>query len=1044
MPTEKTIPLAGPRLIRAEDLNAVQLSGYQPTFVLGQQPVVPAPSARVLFALDEIGRPFFEEQQRTAGASQPLPQPQLAGQTPPQTYSTSPETQILTSLHGAGLNFVFGLGSRGAGNRVLIGSWSGVSPSDPAVILLQTYRSHFAPLRAIRVPDPAELQGMQSFGLVLGLPGRPIAEGGPNGADLLLRAMAGQTWEARIMAAPVDEATLVAMRARLLEDLRRVDASASSAGVPSRLTQLYVANIERHLADLTHGFGVGVWRVATYLMATQSSFGQLAASWRGLFSGTANDHAPLHVLRHENIAAWIANWALPEDRNDNLVHPFSYQTLVNSAQLATIASLPSRETSGFARKRSARFDVAQAHHRRTAEGDPQVLGSIQDAGMDQGLYALKTSALQRHAFVSGVTGSGKTNTLFQILKQIDRDRVPFLILEPAKSEYRAFASAPTFKNRFRIYTVGDERVAPLRMNPFEVLGWPAIPVSVHLDLLRSCFAASFGMWTPLPQILEQCLHEIYKDRGWNVVSNKNSRLPEGANPAPAFPTLSDLAAKIDVYITSLGYEDRVRADMRAALLTRIKGLQTGGKGALFDSAHSTPIADLLTNPTVLELQNLGDDDDKAFFMALLFARLVEYRRSQGPSASGLKHVLVIEEAHRLLTNVGRPGGAAQGEQADPKGKAVESFSNLISEIRAYGQGLIVVDQVPSKLAPDVIKNTNLKVIHRIVAEDDRAILSGATAMSEEQRSALSILEVGQAVAFEDGEDGPLLLTIPRAKDFPDEVQVTDEQLRLTETALPRSYDLCAGQCSATAAECGAAREASDNILLQRTFAKVTLSLFGTPGALERLRPDLDSVIQMRSTTRRANASCLHMHLCYGLAERWGRRLGWTFPETGLFAAGLRRLWQSNVGDIQSFWRDFGPMLTTGVSPCLGCRVSAQRFGDSSPCSMRTAVEELVDSGTFDKAFTEATRADDRADGPLRNTYAVCNDAAFELIEFPSELADEAAREQITRHARRTLICFAESMLERHYQRAPGVMQSQLLHILETDERSIPEEEDNPL
>ncbi len=798
MSTDKTIPIAGPRVIRVEDLNAIQLSGYQPTFVLDHQPAIPAPSARSLFALEEVGRQFLEERRTPASSSS---SPRKGLQPEAQPPAILPETQVLTGLHGADAKFFFGVGSKGTVNRVSIGTWSDTPVNDPAGVLLRSYRTQFAPIRAVRIPETAEPQGMQSFGIALGLPELSASDGELNRMDLLLRAMAGQSWEVRVMAVPITEATLATMRAKLLEELRRAEVTASSAGVPSRVTQLYISNIERHLADLTNGFGLGMWRVSTYLMTGQSTLGSLAACWHGLFSGGSNDHAPLRVLQHKNVAAWIANWVVPEDRLDNVAHPFAYQTLMNSAQLASITSLPSRETAGFTRKRSARFDVAQTQHHAAPATDQPILGSIQEAGMDQGIYTLKTSALQRHAFVSGVTGSGKTNTLFQILKQIDGDHIPFLILEPAKNEYRAFASAPVFQNRFRVFTVGDERVAPLRLNPFEVVGWPSVPVSVHLDLLRSCFAASFGMWTPLPQILEQCLHEIYKDRGWNIVSNTNARLPKGADPTLAFPTLSDLATKVEVYINSLGYEDRVRADMQASLLARIKGLQTGGKGALFNNAQSTPMSELLEGPAVLELQNLGDDDDKAFFMALLFARLVEYRRWEGPKTDGLKHVLVIEEAHRLLTNVGKASAGAQAEQADPKGKAVESFANLISEIRAYGQGMIIVDQVPNKLAPDAIKNTNLKIIHRIVAEDDRSTLAGATAMNEEQRAALSVLTVGEAVVFEDGEDGPLLLKIPRAKDAPGEQQITDEQVRLTRIALPPIYSSCAGRCNASAADC---------------------------------------------------------------------------------------------------------------------------------------------------------------------------------------------------------------------------------------------------
>lgn len=198
--------------------------------------------------------------------------------------------------------------------------------------------------------------------------------------------------------------------------------------------------------------------------------------------------------------------------------------------------------------------------------------------------AIRRDNLARHAFVAGVTGAGKTNTVFSLLKQATAAGVQFLVIEPAKAEYRLLLSDPALAGRLQIFTLGNERISPLRMNPFEVR--PGVSVGVHLDLLRSVFAASFGMWTPLPQVLEHCLHRIYEDRGWDIIANTNHRLDCDCDPASAFPTLSDLVTKVDEVIRELGYEERVTSDMRAALLTRLNSLRTGGKGRMLDVQRS--------------------------------------------------------------------------------------------------------------------------------------------------------------------------------------------------------------------------------------------------------------------------------------------------------------------------------------------------------------------------------------------------------------------------------------------------------------------------
>src|SRR5207237_161614 len=140
-----------------------------------------------------------------------------------------------------------------------------------------------------------------------------------------------------------------------------------------------------------------------------------------------------------------------------------------------------------------------------------------------------------------------------------------------------------------------------------------------------------------------------------------------------------------------------------------------------------------------ELESIGNDSEKAFIMGLVFARICEYRRLQAASGHvgvGTQHVLVIEEAHRLLRNIGTD---VDVESANLRAQAVETLVNMLSEMRRYGQGVILAEQVPRKLAPDAIKNTNLKVMHRVVAADDRAILAGSANMTEEQSRRLSTL-----------------------------------------------------------------------------------------------------------------------------------------------------------------------------------------------------------------------------------------------------------------------------------------------------------------
>jgi DNA helicase HerA-like ATPase len=135
--------------------------------------------------------------------------------------------------------------------------------------------------------------------------------------------------------------------------------------------------------------------------------------------------------------------------------------------------------------------------------------------------------------------------------------------------------------------------------------------------------------------------------------------------------------------------------------------------------------------------------------------LYEYRQVQQETASSeerksdrLRHLTVIEEAHRLLLRAA-PGTL---EQANPQAKVAEMFANILSEIRAYGEGLLIADQVPARLVPDAIKNTNLKIVHRLVAADDREAMSACMTLTPEQSAIINRLRLGQAIIYGEQAD----------------------------------------------------------------------------------------------------------------------------------------------------------------------------------------------------------------------------------------------------------------------------------------------------
>src|SRR5256714_15506998 len=140
-------------------------------------------------------------------------------------------------------------------------------------------------------------------------------------------------------------------------------------------------------------------------------------------------------------------------------------------------------------------------------------------------------------------------------------------------------------------------------------------------------------------------------------------------------------------------------------------------------------------------------------MGTLIVRIVEYLRLRARAGlrEGLRHVIVIEEAHRLL-RAGREGWASA--------HAVELFASMLAEIRAYGEGLVIAEQIPAKLIPDAVKNTALKVVHRLPARDDRELVGAAMNLDEPQSRQVVSLAPGVAAVFADGMDRPVRVRVP--------------------------------------------------------------------------------------------------------------------------------------------------------------------------------------------------------------------------------------------------------------------------------------------
>ncbi|OIJ20746.1 hypothetical protein BKP45_08070 [Anaerobacillus alkalidiazotrophicus] len=510
------------------------------------------------------------------------------------------------------------------------------------------------------------------------------------------------------------------------------------------------ALLEVHVARLQQSLSSGLWKTSVSIYAKDHADVSSASEvYKSTYCKDAVEPYQIFLLKDTYPTIGLLEKEALGQTMDLFHEQFREFSFLTGDELSYAIDVPKEEYNGYEFSQVPRF----SQNITATKGIP--LGNLYDGEKKTTtLFHLDKSKLVKHVLVAGITGSGKTNTLFNLLKNVD---VPFLIIEPAKKEYRALQNVIP---NLRVYTMGNEAVSPLRINPFY---FPAhVNIQQHIDHLKVIFNASFTMYASMPNILEQCINNIYMKKGWSLTTSANIYQNDHYNYEKYFPTIEDLYYEIDDYTKELGYAQEQMHNIRAALLTRIKSLMTGGKGFMLNTSETMDIKTLLQYPTVLELEAVADDDEKSLIIGFISIFIYEYLKAKETEFTGeLKHLLVLEEAHRIFANVNQHGNQ---EHVNIKGKAVESLSNILSEIRAYGEGMIIVDQVPTKLAPDVLKNTNTKIIHRIVSKDDAEYVANSLALPNEKIHFISKLTNGAALLYSDGMNAPAHLQILHGKE----------------------------------------------------------------------------------------------------------------------------------------------------------------------------------------------------------------------------------------------------------------------------------------
>ncbi len=405
-------------------------------------------------------------------------------------------------------------------------------------------------------------------------------------------------------------------------------------------------------------------------------------------------------------------------------------------ELSYALNLPKKSVSGLTVLESVAFGREVQRYTAQTESDASVyIGRVYHMRRveDHVPVKLDLQSLCSHTFITGSTGTGKSNYIYNILNDIRSEyNRHFLVIEPAKGEYKnVFGGYPDVT----VYGTNPMYTELLRINPFSFP--PYISVLEHIDRLIEIFNACWPMYAAMPAVLKDAIEQIYRDKGWMF-----------ANPgyySTDFPTFSDLIRTLPEIMESSLYSADTKSDYSGALITRVKSLTNGINGAIFCSDSEISGKDLFDKNVIVDISRVGSSETKSLIMGILIMKLQEYRMKPGVMDAELNHVTVIEEAHNLLRKTSY--GQSQ-EGANLQGKSVEMLTNAIAEMRTYGEGFIIADQAPDMLDEAVIRNTNTKIVLRLPNEADCQLVGKAIALKDEQIHELAKLPAYVAAVYQ--------------------------------------------------------------------------------------------------------------------------------------------------------------------------------------------------------------------------------------------------------------------------------------------------------
>lgn len=521
--------------------------------------------------------------------------------------------------------------------------------------------------------------------------------------------------------------------------------------------------IDNQVKRLDESTALGLWDFAAYVISdsskvaadvaynyfslTQGEESYMTAAAIHLWDGEREKANAIPILESiQKIQHPVFSLSLSAEK-EQLMYPtmVTPSTCITGREIARSLNFPRKSVSGLPVLESVPFGREVHRYGGTESARREIImGQIQHMHQTEGTpVKLDVDSLTSHVFITGTTNSGKSNTVYQMLDKLREHGVKFLVIEPAKGEYKK-----VFGGTSHVYGTNPALSELLCINPFS---FPEkVTVEEHIDRLIEIFNACWPMYAAMPAILKDAVEQSYEMVGWDLLKNRCS--------PRRFPTFSDLIDILPKVISSSNYSNDTKSDYAGALITRVQSMTNGITGQIFCGNRELSNTDLFENDVIIDLSRASSTETKSLMMGMIIMKLQEYRMHLDRMNEKLLHVTILEEAHNLLrkTSVNQVQ-----ESANLQGQSVKMLTDSIAEMRTYGEGFFIADQAPCLLDEAVIRNTNTKIVLRLPDQADRQTVGSAMALDEKQITELAKLPKGVAAIYQSDWIEPVLCQIER-------------------------------------------------------------------------------------------------------------------------------------------------------------------------------------------------------------------------------------------------------------------------------------------